>query len=99
MIYNEKDYNLALTGYTLVLYKQEFHKDLFTALTKFNNNFDSVSWLEIIWAMLKSSNDNFPNFKNFVSSITDLSTMFTKENIEEMTNVIKSCTTPNSKKK
>lgn len=90
---NEKEYKLTFNGLTLVLYKQEFHKDLLATISKIGDEEqDFVSVLEIIWAMAKSNKENnAPNFEDFVASITNLSSVLSKDTMDELTEVVKSC--------
>ena len=87
---NEKEYKLKLTGYTLVVYKEQFHKDMFSAIAELEKGIDVVSLMEIIWAFAKSSDKSIPDFEEFTSSITDLSSLLSKENFSELTSIIKS---------
>lgn len=91
MIINGKEYKINMNGYTLVLYKQEFHKDIFASLIGMKDSIDVATFIELSWAMAKSYNKNIPSFEEFASSITDIKGVFTKENISEITEVIKGC--------
>ncbi|MBQ0113746.1 MAG: hypothetical protein KBT03_11510 [Bacteroidales bacterium] len=95
---NEKEYKLELTGYTLVVYKQEFHRDLFNAIAELDNNIDVVAIMEIAWAFIKSSNNDVPSFNEFAKSIKDITSFLSKETIEEMTNAIRAKRTIEPKK-
>lgn len=86
---NEKEYKLELTGYTLVAFKQEFHKDLFNAITELEKGIDVVVIMEIIWAFIKSSSDDVPSFNEFAKSIKDVSSLISKEAIIELTNAVR----------
>lgn len=86
---NEKEYNLELTGYTLVVYKQEFKKDLFSAITEMEKGIDLVTLLEILWAFLKCADSSTPNFEEFSKSITDIKHIMSKEVMGELIGIIK----------
>lgn len=82
---NEKEYKLKYTGKTLVVYKEEFGKDMLMEARKIRDNFDFVSIFEICWAMAKTYDGTIPSFDEFMDSITDLTSIIGDGNlIKEM---------------
>ncbi|MBQ0111919.1 MAG: hypothetical protein KBT03_02205 [Bacteroidales bacterium] len=69
---NEKEYKLKYTGRTLVIYKEEFGKDLILECKYLKDNFNFVSVFEICWAMAKTYDDSIPSFNEFMDSIDDV---------------------------
>ena len=86
---NEKEYKLNITGYTLVIYKEKFKKDLFKSLNTFKEDIDMVSILEILWACIKSSYSDVPDFEEFASSIENVGMLLSKETFTELSECIK----------
>lgn len=88
---NGKEYKLNLTGYTLVIYKQEFKEDMLKSLGNLKDNSDVTTLLQFIWAFAKTSNKDIPDFEEFANSITNLGELLSKETFKELTDCIKKC--------
>lgn len=69
---NEKDYNLRYSGKTLVIYKEEFGKDMLIECGKIKEEFDFVSIFQICWAMAKTCDNSIPCFTDFMDQIEDI---------------------------
>lgn len=90
---NEREIELKVTGYTLLCYKEEFHKDFLTCVENLENviGSDYLAIFEMVWAMAKSSDESIPSFKEFMksSSITDVLSRGTMEEIKKAFETIK----------
>lgn len=79
-----KEIRVRATAPALFFYKKEFKRDLIgdmTALEKVSkdmSNFDSVTLLQITWAMAKAdslsskSDEDFPSFEKWIMSVEDV---------------------------
>lgn len=86
---NDKEYKLKYTGKTLVVYKEEFGKDLLLECGKLKEEFDFVSIFQICWAMAKTYDNSIPNFNEFMDSIDDIQDVIMNgELLVEMGNVL-----------
>lgn len=100
MIINGKDYKLSYTGETLLIYKEEFNKDLLLESQKLTKNFDFVSIFEICWAMAKTNDKDIPNFREFMANVDVSEVLSDTRVIDEMTKtLIKDRTTTKTLKK
>jgi len=75
----EKQIRLRATPLALLFYKQEFNADLIGNLVKMQSleqnpdTFDSVIFLQIIWALAKADDPKkFPSFVTWVSELSDI---------------------------
>lgn len=70
MIIGERNYKLALTGETLIIYKENFHKDFLTVVSNPNNLVEDYETLfSVIWALAKSSNNNIEDYVEFMKKL------------------------------
>lgn len=71
MIINGKNYTLKATGKTLLLYKEEFGKNMFEALKNVSkDDEDSIeTCFKMIWALSKTTDDSLPSFKEWFSEL------------------------------
>lgn len=81
---NEKEYKLSYTGETLLIYKEEFNKDMIMEADKLKQNFDFVSMCEFVWSMAKTNDKTIPPFKEFMASIKNPRDYFTLDLMQEM---------------
>lgn len=89
MIINDRKYDLKFTGKTLFIYKEEFHEDLLSSLSKFDMA-DSLSALKIIWAMIKTCDKTLPHCDEWLDqfSMSELTKMLNGEIVTEIMDVI-----------
>lgn len=89
MVFNDKNYELKFTGMTLLTYKEEFHKDLLSA-NMAEDDFDTLSWFEIMWSLLKTADPNFMSYREFLGKITNIREVLSHDNIIEIMETISS---------
>lgn len=91
MIANGKEYSLRFTGLTLLVYKEEFHEDMFTKLEKKDLIDDVTSFLQVEWALLKSCDDEFPSYREWMRSMSldEIQGYVSKEKINEVMSVFR----------
>lgn len=85
MRFNEKDYSLKLTGLTLLIYKEEFGRDLLSDINELQN--DYIVAFKIVWAMAKAGDESFPAFRKFMGDV-DFATFDMQAIVEEMKETI-----------
>lgn len=81
---NDKEYKLSYTGTTLLLYKEEFNKDMILEADRLRKDFDFVSLCEFIWAMAKTNDESIGTFKEFMASIKNPTEVITPKLMEEL---------------
>ena len=70
MLLNGKNYELKATGGTLLIFKEEFGKNMFNVIShldKLNEDIDIA--FQIIWAMAKTADRTIPSFNEWYSDI------------------------------
>lgn len=85
---NEKQYELECTGYTLLLYKEEFKEDFFEVISNLGERLkdDYLIPSRLLYIMIKSADDtSFPSYIHFMKSIKDISILLRKETIDCIT--------------
>lgn len=86
---NGKDYNLKFTGLTLVIYKEEFHKDFLSIITGLDKAIaDNTTLFEITWALIKTCDDSIPSFREWCNEVTDVTEIISKEGLTEIIKAI-----------
>jgi len=104
MIIGGKNYNFKFTGLTLHFYKEQFHKDFLFILANDEKIADDVmSLLQILWALIKTSDHNFMDYLEWLDSMSmiDIANLVSPENAKEIIQAISSdyATTKELKKK
>lgn len=91
---NDKEYKLAYTGETLIIYKETFKKDLILESQKIRKDFDFVTLLEICWSMIRTCQDDVPEFREFMASINITKFLSDTSVIKEMLKALDSDGSP-----
>lgn len=91
MIVNEREYKLSLTGMTLLIYKQQFHRDFLLTVSepaKLVQDYELM--FSVIWALCKTSNPGMADYEDFMASLTPKSIrdLIKLETIQEITNAV-----------
>lgn len=89
MIINEKEYELKFTGLTLVIYKEQFHKDFLNTITNLGAlSEDYTTILEITWAMLRTCDAQTPTYLEWCNTITDITEIISTKGINEIISIV-----------
>lgn len=82
---NEKEYTLRMSGKTLVIYKEEFKKDMLLETNRFVSKGleDMTLLMELAYALIKTTSDDIGTYMEFVDEINP-SEFFSVENVQEI---------------
>lgn len=97
MLLNGKNYELKATGGTLLIFKEEFGKNMFTVISHLDEiNKDIDIAFEIIWAMAKTTDKTIPSFVDWYSSIpfAEITKFITNGDFKEIFEAINSSFEP-----
>lgn len=70
MYLNGKNYELKATGGTLLIYKEEFKKNMLSTIQHLDKVGEDITVaFEIIWALIKTADNDTPHFKEWFNDI------------------------------
>ena len=84
---NGKEIRVRVTGKTLVLFKEEFKKDLFKAMENLSKEQDMVSLFEIVYIIATQDENPRPNYLEFVDGLA-LGDVLNEGFVEELTEAL-----------
>lgn len=71
MLINEREYRLTFTGETLLLYKENFHRDFLLTISDTSNLVNDYETLfSVIWALAKTNGGEIEDYKDFMKSLS-----------------------------
>lgn len=90
---NGKEIELKITGKTLILFKQEFKKDMFAAIRDLNEEITNV--FEIMYILAKQSDAEFQykNYDEFMENV-NIGDILNEDAMKELTSVLEKSLTP-----
>lgn len=66
----EREYELAFTGETLLIFKENFHRDFINLIVNTNELIEDYELLfSVIWSLIKNRED-LPPYREFMKSLT-----------------------------
>lgn len=90
---NGKEVEVKITGKTLILFKQEFKKDMFAAIRDLNEEITNV--FEIVYIVAKQSDPEFPykNYDEFMDN-TNIGDIINEDSMAELSKALEKSLTP-----
>lgn len=87
---NEREYELAFTGETLLIYKENFHRDFISIVADPTVMLDDYELLfSVVWSLIKNR-EGLPNYRDFMRSLS-AKDMMSVINIETVREIVTIC--------